>query len=279
MKKALVLFIILPALLCGVCQLKAQCNIGAGIHMPGIYQNGNYCFTRYNGSEMSWQFVNDSFYIFNGDTVYIDSVQVAYISNLPCGLFWNTNKTNDSLFEDTFLPGEQGCFTIFGAAADTEGTYYLNVYVRAYVQGSPSPVLQGLYYIHPLSVIITDSGQACPALDTTIAGDTTFCFVDSSTVFSQILGMKTVQYPVENISNYPNPFRESTEIVFNSEDSRQLKFRVYDMVGRILYEEPVSTNPGRNIITFYRHALPAGVYYYNLGGLQNMANCKMIILD
>lgn len=67
------------------------------------------------------------------------------------------------------------------------------------------------------------------------------------------------------ISNYPNPFVDSTTIRFTTAGGHTL-IQVIDTLGRVLQTlvDQDFTFPGTNEITFQSHALPPGVYYMRL---------------
>ncbi|HMU45319.1 MAG TPA: DUF1501 domain-containing protein [Chitinophagaceae bacterium] len=69
------------------------------------------------------------------------------------------------------------------------------------------------------------------------------------------------QSGVELISNYPNPFTESTTIKFTTKGGHTL-IQIMDMLGRVI-KTPVDGEytPGTYTITFESGALPSGVYY------------------
>ncbi len=74
----------------------------------------------------------------------------------------------------------------------------------------------------------------------------------------------------EVFANYPNPFNAQTKIpVFsNHENVRVISMTVYDVLGRIVGEKRVETNPGMNYIDWgindFNGLAGSGVYFYKI---------------
>ncbi len=67
------------------------------------------------------------------------------------------------------------------------------------------------------------------------------------------------------LSNYPNPFRNTTTLRFHLAQSGRARLAVYDLLGRLV-AVPVDEflPPGDHRAPFDARTLPAGVYLYTL---------------
>ncbi len=83
----------------------------------------------------------------------------------------------------------------------------------------------------------------------------------------------------EMLSNYPNPFNSTTEIVFSLPLKENIKLKVFDILGR---EIVVLANDefeiGKHEIEFNASNLPSGVYFYNLTTSSNSITKKMLLI-
>ncbi len=79
--------------------------------------------------------------------------------------------------------------------------------------------------------------------------------------------------------NYPNPFNPSTNIKINLPESNKLIFKVYDGLGRLVFEKDYGyKSPGMHTINFYDSNLSSGVYYYSVIAGDNIQTKKMLLL-
>ncbi len=104
-------------------------------------------------------------------TFNLNWLEIATISNLPCGLCWSTNKSNNR-----FNKNEQACIRVTGTTYDNPGQFKLNIIVDANVSVFGIPSTQygqdasaaGLkYYLR-----VEQNNGACINVDTLAAGNT-----------------------------------------------------------------------------------------------------------
>ncbi len=75
---------------------------------------------------------------------------------------------------------------------------------------------------------------------------------------------------IQNLINFPNPFKEQTDITFSSAFEGSADLRVYSLSGKpVAEQQDISVHTGFNAIPFtaqddYGHSLAAGVYFYVL---------------
>lgn len=77
--------------------------------------------------------------------------------------------------------------------------------------------------------------------------------------------------------NTPNPFTEKTKISFNSPAISDVEFKVYNMLGKLVYNENLKAKQGNNMIQFFSKDLPAGVYMYSLRSDNHIVTRRMVV--
>lgn len=108
--------------------------------------------------------------VYNGSTYTLTKIKIDTISNLPCGLCWATETSNN-----TFNGGSQFCIKISGTTYDNPGQYKLHIIVDATVSAFGLPITQtvdagtaGLVFY---ARVQTPTGTCAP-VDTTQPGNT-----------------------------------------------------------------------------------------------------------
>jgi len=82
---------------------------------------------------------------------------------------------------------------------------------------------------------------------------------------------------VNSVSNYPNPFNNTTNIVVNLNEGKSINVTVFDAIGKIVSVKNVNGNIGNNTIVFEAGNLNAGVYYYTVTSGYDKVTKKMVI--
>jgi Leucine-rich repeat (LRR) protein len=79
------------------------------------------------------------------------------------------------------------------------------------------------------------------------------------------------------ISNYPNPFSNGTNILFNLEKEDYIKLELYDITGRLIETIAEGSYPqGQNSLEFFPTNLIDGVYYCVLNSSHGTTSIKLI---
>lgn len=79
--------------------------------------------------------------------------------------------------------------------------------------------------------------------------------------------------------NYPNPFHETTNILFEIPDDELITFSVMDASGRLVYSYSGEYSRGKHMINLREEDLPAnGVYYYRMATDTDYVVKKLILL-
>ena len=160
--------------------------------------------------------------------VGIDSFWVDTVIGLPPCLSYSTNNPNGS-----YLGGELGCIEIFGTC-NTTGSY---------------------------DVTIKTLGWATLVVAFSVPYDFVGYHIDVIGTTGEIEITKQDFYVTQNS---PNPFRGNTEIVYQTKETGNILFDVYDLLGKKVYSEIYQSTFGQNVITFNSGNTPAGVYMYTL---------------
>ena len=92
-----------------------------------------------------------------------------------------------------------------------------------------------------------------------------------------ITGINKVNAFEASISNFPNPFSNTTTIAVTLTESKSFSVNVYNAIGTLVYSKKVSGNVGENDVTFDAGSLSSGVYYYTVNAGNQQATKKMVI--
>lgn len=167
MKKILILPLILGAFQIMFAQPcgnsgSSQCSPSGILTQPGFSPLSQNLPPFINGQNSNTviQFKNFNQFSFGGQIVTVQTLRFDTINNLPNGLCWSTNKSND-----TYANQEEGCIKLTGATCDAPGQYKLNIIVTVNI-GVPIQTnadAMGLYYF----LRVKNNGDADIVVDTT----------------------------------------------------------------------------------------------------------------
>lgn len=80
--------------------------------------------------------------------------------------------------------------------------------------------------------------------------------------------------------NAPNPWSDKTEIKFESEVKREVRFAVYDLFGKQIFNTSINAQKGINSVTINRADIKtSGIYLYEISTNDQKIIHKMIIID
>ncbi len=99
--------------------------------------------------------------------------------------------------------------------------------------------------------------------------------VEVSTV-EVVTNHKPLEYALEQ--NYPNPFNPSTTITYTMKQPGMATLKVYDMLGRNVFEKQLEASVGVNHYTFNAQNLTSGVYFYQLTTAGFSKTMKMMLV-
>jgi hypothetical protein len=87
--------------------------------------------------------------------------------------------------------------------------------------------------------------------------------------------LDNVKFEVEQ--NYPNPFSDKSEIHYSSATAANVEFKVYNMLGAIVYSNKYKSEKGANTITVDANTFSPGIYMYSIKNGDNTITKRMIV--
>jgi hypothetical protein len=245
--------LVLPLLLfAGLYTAEAQtiCTPDTTKTQPGMYPSNLPDAKAGVGYKEVIQFKFPKDTTFQGITVPIDSIKLVKVEGLPKGFTYECNSNNRCSFKG----GENGCVVINGnPQSDMIGDY--------------SIVLTGEGYSH-FGTTPIPAQEFKRTLELHIIGNSSFYTTRKNPV-----------YTFELQQNQPNPFSRNTLISYNSPNSQQVTFKVFDILGHAVYSKDVVATTGENTIVFERNGLQNGIYFYSLQMGSKLITKKMNIRD
>lgn len=250
-------------------------NSGAAVCTPGnLAQNGFEnpdsieCFESGVAGEVIVKFKNFTSLVIPGTgpvTVYY--LRIDSILNLPCGVCWATNKSNN-----VFAGGEQACIKFTGTTTDQVGQYKLRLVVKAQITSGaynpqalvdPPGGLEAYENTIPntklYAKVKANGSSTCAAVDTSATannkvGNPANCSTGIGEINAAINGLKIV----------PSNVNSTASVSFFSSESAEVKAFVTDITGRVVWNKEISATPGENNFAFDRNGMSAGLYLMNI---------------
>lgn len=181
--------------------------------------------------------------------VPIDSAVLAGpITGLPVGISYFCEPPSCS-----WAGGTAGCILITGTP-QTQGIFNIVATVDSYIGGSPTP--SSTTVVDYYSIVVTDTANCT------------------------LTGIKEIDASkLAVIQNNPNPFSDKTEISFTTAKTGIVKFKVYNVLGKLVYSENINAKAGANTIEFFTNYLPAGIYMYGLRDDKQGITRRMVIVS
>ncbi|MBI2967790.1 MAG: T9SS type A sorting domain-containing protein [Bacteroidetes bacterium] len=172
-------------------------------------------------------------------TIAIDSLKITNVNGLPTGLT-NYQCSPPSC---TWLGGTSGCILISGTPSQT-GTFPLQANTTVYTSIFDPPVT----YNYCTLIVAT------PVLIREFSGE------------------------AKMHRNTPNPFSRITTIEFNSQIKSVYNFKVYDLLGNMIFTRKINAVPGANTFEFSAKGLLPGIYFYSLESNGNTETRRMTVV-
>ncbi|MBX2904041.1 MAG: T9SS type A sorting domain-containing protein [Chitinophagales bacterium] len=227
------------------------------------------CFESGVAGEVVVQFKNFTNLVIPGTgpiTVYY--LRIDSILNLPCGICWSTNKSNN-----VFTGGESGCIKFSGTTTDQVGQYKLKLVIKAQINA-------GSY--NPQALI--DPPGGLEAHENTIpnvklyakvkaSGSTTCAAVDTSAGATNKVGnpancspnsIGEIATAISSLKVTPSNVNSTATVsVFANENSSANAF-VTDIAGRVVWSKNMDLTTGENNFVFERSGISSGLYLMNI---------------
>lgn len=82
------------------------------------------------------------------------------------------------------------------------------------------------------------------------------------------------------LENRPNPFRDMTTIIMQSDRSEKATLRIFDLNGKLVLSRDVRLETGENeFIVLQSELQNAGIYWYEIASEYQYRTNRMIIVD
>ena len=178
-------------------------------------------------------------------TVEIVKIVIDTVGNLPPGLNYLTNS-------DTFYVDTAYCILLTGIPTN-EGIYDLYIRVIPYIYSTIFGVIEG-------PAIVDDTSLTILVRDPSGIDDFT-----------------GKQYAIIEAS--PNPFRITTRIGIYSSNQNPFELKIYNLLGKLIYEEKIVGSAGKNYFDFDGRSMQSGTYLYNISGNGTSVTKKIVKLE
>ena len=83
--------------------------------------------------------------------------------------------------------------------------------------------------------------------------------------------------PLESLSAAPNPFTNTTKIVFSSSFDSSIQLTVINILGTTVFKKTYKTKVGKNTIPFYKNNLAPGIYIYSIQRSNQIISKRFVI--
>jgi len=201
--------------------------------------------------------------VFNGTMIdaALLSVTVDDITNLPTGITYACDPP-----DCVFLQNTIGC-VVFSGTPTTAGDFLPIVETTASIN-----------YLADLDIPVNFPAQAGDAIEIfpgeykivihAAGSSEAACLVSVNDALANVLGVQ---------QNAPNPFNAITNITIDSKESGAFDFKVYSLIGELVYSEVLTLSAGENIVQYDGSNLGSGMYFYAIGQGNAVVTKRMII--
>jgi len=249
----------------------SQCTPSGTLTHPGLAPVSDSLPPVVNGvvSSTVIQFKNFDTITFGGQHLTVTNLRLDSLGNLPTGLCWATNKTNN-----TWANQEDGCIKINGTTCSDPGQYKLKIIVTAYIPIAiqTDADAAGLKYF----VRVVNSGDATIPVDTTqtVAFNKISGYSASANCGS---GISDINNSISSLMVVPNPMNSTAKVSFFSDKSEMVTERLTNIIGSEVFKREMDVRVGENVSTIERGSLPTGVYFYSLTNGKSSMTKRVVI--
>lgn len=177
----------------------------------------------------------------NGTVYSLDSIAVDSVRNLPPGMSYNSSSTG-------YVPDSAYCSQLSGTPT-LAGEFPIAFYLEPFVDFGSGPVSLG-QYMDDTSVVVT--------------------VYDPTGIEPRQADQFRIQAMV------PNPFSEITRISFYTPFQDRVSLQVYNILGKLMYEETQSVSSGEQEFEFNGGELLPGTYFYRIINSSKLYTGKFI---
>lgn len=195
------------------------------------------------------------------EDVVINSISINSVDGIPMGFSWECVGGSDSPNECSWSGGDYGCIRFF----------------------SDNPIPSGLSGIYPLNVLLDVSATYSGLFDIPVPIDITvddlldfYVLVideENNSNTYEILSTRTFDI----ISAYPNPVSNQFNLEYGNDKAEEVTFKVYDILGNLIFDELYTSNVGYNKIIFDAEKLFSGIYTMTLSNSEHLLTDRLIV--
>ena len=226
-------------------QLSAQCSIDpkcTGSLEPGEYCPGTWLPVVLDvPHDATITFILPKEFEYNGTIYALDSLVIDSVRNIPPGLTYNSSANR-------YVPEIAYCSQLIGTPTQA-GVFNIEFYIEPFIDLGQGSISLG-QYLDDTSVVIT-------------VYDLTGINPRQAEEF-QIL-------PI-----VPNPFSETTRISFYTPFQDRVSLQVYNILGKMMYEETQNATSGEQEFEFNGSELLPGTYFYRVINSSKLYTGKFI---
>jgi len=202
--------------------------------------------------------LGQTFYV--GDWL-VDSMVLVQAIGIPTGLSLNCNEPNCVLQGDVLT-----CAYLNGTTNDPPGVYPIEIIINVYTHGDIT------YWAGPIPITVpvtTDLYTATGAYE-------------SITGYEIVVGL-TGDVQIQDsqelylLQNRPNPSKGKTEIQFNSSTVQSIDFSIFDLMGKVVYNQQLVAKIGLNSIIL-NEDMQEGIYTYSINNGVALLSRRMLIM-
>ena len=176
---------------------------------------------------------------FGVSSAVISSMDIVSIDSLAPGLTYPSGTS--------FAGGTDGCITISGTpTAAWNHKVKVNLLVHGSISGFPATLPES---------------------------NTQYRSIVTGTTGIETLDL--TKFDVDQ--NIPNPFTDKTEIHFSSVANSNIDFKVYNVLGAVVYTNKLKAEKGSNTIKIEGNSFAPGVYIYSLSNGEKTITKRMIV--
>jgi hypothetical protein len=251
MKKIRLFFFILSGLVLTASYSFSQCTPDPAVTDPtgnGVMIPDSVDAQEGVNTNVTITFIAPTQVDYNGTFVPLDKIVLKSIYNIPSWMSYACSPANC-----TFMAGVKSCALItgtppIGSAGIVVDSCKIDVYVLIF--GISTKVKTDYTYPTALKIYIKPAE-------------------------SSISDLENNDYRV--LSSKPNPFVNTTKIGCYTTKEQVIKLKVYDVVGKEVYNEELGAGVGENYFNFDGSKLSNGVYVYSVINSDNVVISKKLI--
>jgi hypothetical protein len=179
---------------------------------------------------------------YEGNIFEIAYIEIDSVLNFPPGITYTPNAKR--------FYGDSAYCVLLSGTPTQKGIFTLKLYVTPYIRLPLFGIIKGPQTIDNTSVVLT------------------------------VQDVTSTEFPVakqfEVLQNAPNPFSQSTRIGFYTPVSDNISLKIYNILGKLIYEESRLVVPGEHSFQFDGSGLLEGSYLYLVTSSSSHQTRKLI---